>query len=162
MTSAPVEPVFAGGEQGAASLDRRGIRIAALDEAPALEDTLTDMKLRDMGSNAWAIGANRSENGRGLLLANPHYPWYGIARFWEKHLTIPRRLLTSYGAGLIGTPGVAIGFNDAVGWSHTVSNSKRTVMYQLTLNPDDPSQYRFEDEWRSLMSTDVSITIKNT
>ena len=63
MTSAHVEPVFADGEQGAAS-DRRGIRIAALDEAPALEDTLTE-KLRDMGSNAWAIGTERSENGKG-------------------------------------------------------------------------------------------------
>ena len=159
MTSASVEPVFADSERGLASLDKRGIRIAALDEAPTLEDTLTDMKLRDMGSNAWAIGAKRSENGKGLLLANPHYPWYGIARFWEKHLTIPG-VYNAYGAGLIGTPGVAIGFNDAVGWSHTVSNSKRTVMYQLRLNPDDPTQYRFEDEWRSLTSTDVSVTIK--
>ena len=54
--------------------------------------------------------------------------------------------------------GVAIGFNEAVGWSHTVSNSKRTVMYQLTLSPDDPSQYRFEDG--GVRVTDVGITIK--
>ena len=67
----------------------KDIHIAALHSAPSLSDTLTDMKLRDMGSNAWAIAAERSENGKGLLLANPHYPWYGIARFWEKHLTIP-------------------------------------------------------------------------
>ena len=71
--------------------------------APSLRDTLTDMKLRDMGSNAWAIASERSENGKGLLLANPHYPWYGIARFWEKHLTIPG-VYDAYGAGLIGAP----------------------------------------------------------
>ena len=159
MTSKPEASIFAASEHSSTAFLRGDILIAALDEAPSLEDTLTDMKLRDMGSNAWAIGANRSENGRGLLLANPHYPWYGIARFWEKHLTIPG-VYNAYGAGLIGTPGVAIGFNDAVGWSHTVSNSKRTVMYQLRLNPDDPTQYRFEDEWRPLTSTDVSITVK--
>ena len=133
--------------------------IDALELAPPLRDTLTDMKLRDMGSNAWAIASERSENGKGLLLANPHYPWYGIARFWEKHLTIPG-VYDAYGAGLIGTPGVAIGFNEAVGWSHTVSNSKRTVIYQLTLNPDNPQQYRWENEWRELNSVTVSADVK--
>ena len=133
--------------------------IAALEAAPPLRDTLTGMKLRDMGSNAWAIASERSENGKGLLLANPHYPWYGIARFWEKHLTIPG-VYDAYGAGLIGAPGVAIGFNDAVGWSHTVSNSKRTVIYQLTLNPDNPQQYRWENDWRDLISVTVSADVK--
>ena len=133
--------------------------IAALAVAPPLRDTLTDMKLRDMGSNAWAIASERSENGKGLLLANPHYPWYGIARFWEKHLTIPG-VYDAYGAGLIGAPGVAIGFNEVVGWSHTVSNSKRTVIYQLTLNPDNPRQYRWENNWRDLTSVTVSADVK--
>ena len=133
--------------------------IAALAVAPPLRDTLTDMKLRDMGSNAWAIASERSENGKGLLLANPHYPWYGIARFWEKHLKIPG-VYDAYGAGLIGAPGVAIGFNEVVGWSHTVSNSKRTVIYQLTLNPDNPRQYRWENNWRDLTSVTVSADVK--
>ena len=135
--------------------DTRDIHIAALRSAPSLSNTLTDMKLRDMGSNAWAIAAERSENGKGILLANPHYPWYGIARFWEKHLTIPG-VYNAYGAGLIGAPGVAVGFNEALGWSHTVSNSKRTVIYQLTLNPENPNQYRFENEWRDLTSAEVN------
>ncbi len=156
---APETQILANSEQSVTPISHRGSRIAALDEAPSMAATLTDMKLRDMGSNAWAVGTNRSENGKGLLLANPHYPWYGIARFWEKHLTIPG-VYNAYGAGLVGTPGVAIGFNDAVGWSHTVSNSKRTVVYQLTLNPDNPSQYRFEDGWQELTSTEVNITIK--
>ena len=34
MTSMPVASIFAASEHGSASLDRRGIRIAALDEAP--------------------------------------------------------------------------------------------------------------------------------
>lgn len=29
------------------------------------------------GSNAIAVGRERSENGKGLLLANPHFPWQG-------------------------------------------------------------------------------------
>ena len=152
-------PRIAGAITAAAPQAETSPAIAALEVAPPLGDTLTEMKLRDMGSNAWAIASERSENGKGLLLANPHYPWYGIARFWEKHLTIPG-VYDAYGAGLIGAPGVAIGFNEAVGWSHTVSNSKRTVIYQLTLNPDNPLQYRWENGWRDLSSVEVSVSVK--
>jgi acyl-homoserine-lactone acylase len=138
--------------------------MADIDETPASEfssdlfATLTDLKLRDMGSNAWALAGNRTEKGRGLLLANPHYPWYGIARFWEKHLTIPG-VYDAYGVSLIGTPGVAIGFNENVGWSHTVSNSMRTVIYQLALNPENPTQYRWEDGWRDLSQKTVTVDV---
>ena len=125
---------------------------------PALATTLTDLKLRAMGSNAWALAASRTENGNSLLLANPHYPWYGIARFWEKHLTIPG-VYDAYGAGVIGTPGVSLGFNKDVAWSHTVSNSKRTVVYQLALNPENPREYRWGDGWRALTSVDVEVDV---
>ena len=73
MTSTPVASIFAASEHVSASLDRRGIRIAALDEAPALDDTLTDMKLRDMGSNAWAIGAALGERKR-IIARKPALP----------------------------------------------------------------------------------------
>jgi len=148
----------------AAKLPLANDSMAAIDDSPGFQfssdlfATLTDLKLRDMGSNAWALASNRTENGRGLLLANPHYPWYGIARFWEKHLTIPG-VYDAYGVSLIGTPGVALGFNENVGWSHTVSNSKRTVIYQLALNPDNPTQYRWEDGWRDLGQKTVTIDV---
>ena len=124
----------------------------------SLAATLSGLELRGMGSNAWALGKQRTENQRGALLANPHYPWYGIQRFWEKHLTIPGEY-EAYGVGLIGLPGVTIGFNEAVGWTHTVSNSKRTVIYQLQLNPENPTQYRWNDGWRDLRSTTVTIDV---
>lgn len=50
------------------------------------------LHLNAMGSNGWAFGKEMSENGRGMLLANPHYPWFGTNRFWEKHLTISEKM----------------------------------------------------------------------
>ena len=42
-------------------------------------------RINDLGaSNGWAIGSALSEGGRGMLIANPHYPWVGSSRFWEK------------------------------------------------------------------------------
>ena len=122
---------------------------------------LESVRLEGMGSNGWALGGSYTENGKGALLANPHYPWYGTSRFWEKHLTIPGEL-DVYGAGLIGTPGVSIGFNEAVAWTHTVSDSKRTTFYRLQLNPENPKQYRYEGEWRDIEARSVDVEVATT
>src|SRR5690606_31140347 len=46
------------------------------DVAARIEDVPASM-----GSNALACGKELTENGRGLLLGNPHYPWHGGSRF---------------------------------------------------------------------------------
>lgn len=111
-----------------------------------------------IGSNGWAIGADRSETGGGLLLANPHFPWSGELRLWESHLTVPGEI-DIYGASLLGTPGVLIGFNDAVAWTHTVSAGNRFTAYTLDLVPGDPTSYVYGDEERAMTSTDVTVEV---
>jgi acyl-homoserine-lactone acylase len=121
---------------------------------------LDGVAMHGMGSNGWALGRERSENGRGVLLANPHYPWYGPLRFWEKHLTIPGRL-DVYGVGTLGLPGVAIGFNRNLGWTHTVSASQRLVFYRLTLDANNPLRYRVDNEWRDIDARTVKVPVRN-
>jgi acyl-homoserine-lactone acylase len=134
--------------------DGNSARTDSVDLIAALDAAALD----GMGSNAWAIGRDMSENGRGLLLANPHYPWYGSSRFWEKHLTIPGEL-DVYGAHLLGAPGVAIGFNAAVGWSHTVSASQRLVLYRLRLVAGDPLRYHYGEGTRPIEERRVSVPV---
>ena len=94
-----------------------------------------------------------------MLLGNPHYPWTGTSRFWEKHLIIPGRL-NIYGSHLIGAPGVAIGFNENIGWTHTVSNSERVVFYKLDLVPGDPTSYYYDGQPRKMMPQKILVDIK--
>lgn len=94
----------------------------------------------DRGSNAVAVGRDRSFNGRGMLLANPHFPWLGGMRFYQMHLTIPGQL-DVMGAALPGLPVVNIGFNQHVAWTHTVDTSKHFTLYRLTLDPKDATRY---------------------
>lgn len=89
----------------------------------------------DFGSNATAIGGDRSSTGRGLLLGNPHFPWVGRYKFTQQHLTIPGRYDVA-GASLMGSPAVNIGWNKDVAWSHTVSTAYRFTPYEyLTVGP---------------------------
>ncbi|MBI4907799.1 MAG: acylase [Acidobacteria bacterium] len=112
-------------------------------------------------SNGWGIGRERSASGRGMLIANPHYPWVGSNRFWERHLIVPGRL-NVYGAGLIGAPGVAIGFNRDVAWTHTVSAGKRFTMFVLDLVPGKPTLYRYGSEERAMTSKNVRVDVKQS
>ncbi|HEX5616141.1 MAG TPA: penicillin acylase family protein, partial [Acidimicrobiia bacterium] len=112
---------------------------------------------RAVASNGWAIGAERAaENG--MLLANPHFPWEGELRLWESHLTVPGEL-DVYGATLLGAPGVLIGFNDAVAWTHTVSAGHRFTVYRLDLADGDPTAYMYDGEARSMESTEYAIDV---
>lgn len=67
-----------------------------------------------IGSNGWALGADRSSNANSLLLGNPHFPWDGELRFYEQHLQIPGELNVT-GATMMGFPAILIGFNEQLG-----------------------------------------------
>lgn len=153
LSSTAFAPMFA-----AAQLPEQDAQASLHMESSVLEASW-DSALELGASNGWGLGSELSEAGRGMLIANPHYPWVGANRFWEKHLTIPGEM-DVYGVSLIGSPGVAIGFNKAVGWTHTVSAGKRFTLYQLQLDPSDPTRYLYEGESRALTSQTVTVAVK--
>jgi acyl-homoserine-lactone acylase len=110
----------------------------------------------DLGSNGWAIGSERSAEGGGMLLANPHFPWEGELRFWEVHLTVPGEL-DAYGVQLSGLPGIGIGFTDSFAWTHTVSAGNRFTAYRLDLVPGSPTTYVYGDGQREMTSQDITV-----
>lgn len=113
----------------------------------------------ERGSNAVAVGARRSANGRGLLLANPHFPWMGGMRFYQMQLTIPGQL-DVMGAALPGLPVVNIGFNQHLAWTHTVDTSNHFTLYRLQLDPKDPTRYLLDGKSLPLARQTVSVAVK--
>ena len=111
-----------------------------------------------MASNAWAIGPDRTEDGTTMLVGNPHFPWQGALRFYEVHLTVPGEM-NVYGASLLGSPAVNIGFTEGVAWSHTVSAGRRFTAYTLTLDPSDPTRYLYDGEYREMTPAPVVVDV---
>jgi acyl-homoserine-lactone acylase len=109
-----------------------------------------------LASNAVAFGRAVTENGRGILFGNPHYPWSGPSRFHLIHMTLPGQV-DIMGTSLLSTAGVSIGFNHDVAWTHTVSTGMRATLYKLELHPDDPTQYWFEDSYRKMEARKVIL-----
>lgn len=114
-------------------------------QGPCPPSPLSALGSADAASNGWAFGGDATVHGGGLVVANPHFPWYGEARFWECHLKMPGEL-DVYGVSLIGMPGVQLGFNATLGWTHTFSRGNRFTLYRLDLARDDPTRYRFGDD----------------
>jgi acyl-homoserine-lactone acylase len=135
-----------------------GITAAAPPGEPVAAVTLDYDTTPGIGSNAIALGSDLTESGKGILFGNPHYPWQGPARFHMIHTTIPGELDTM-GASLLAGSFIVIGFNKDVAWTHTVSTAVRSTLYELELNPDNPMQYRFGDEYRDIQRIDVSVPL---
>ena len=112
------------------------------------------------GSNAYALGREVTKGGRGVLLGNPHYPWDGINRFTRMHMILPGQL-NIVGAGLQNSPTIGIGHNRWVAWTHTVSTARRFGLFELTLDPKDPTAYVFEGRSVPMTRTVVTVQVKS-
>lgn len=69
------------------------------------------------GSNAWAVGPQRSETGKAILAGDPHLELSWPSTFYLVHLKAAD--LDCIGASLPGSPGIIIGHNQRIAWSMT-------------------------------------------
>lgn len=129
---------------------------AALD-APGLP---VEPEQFGLGSNGWAFGREVTANRSGVLLGNPHFPWETTNRFYQVHLTIPGKLDTM-GVTIGGAPGMSIGFNKDVAWTHTVSTDRHFTVFELSLDPSDPTAYFVDGKRLTLATKAVTVEVKD-
>jgi acyl-homoserine-lactone acylase len=128
----------------------------ALTAPPTAADN-ANLSTAFAGSNAYAFGRDSTDNGRGLLLGNPHFFWDGPNRFIEVHLTIPGEY-DAMGVTVQGIPLILLGFNRSLAWTHTVSTDLRGAIYRLTLDPVNPTRYIVDG--RSVPMTHRRVVIR--
>ena len=109
----------------------------------------------DMGSNTIAIAPKRSASGNAMLIQNPHLPWWKEFLFFESHLNLNG--MNMYGATLVGLPGIVIGFNENLGWSHTDNTIDNTDTYELEV---EDGGYLLDGKRKDFISTSKIIKIK--
>jgi acyl-homoserine-lactone acylase len=135
------------------------VRIPAAAVTAAARAVMDPATHAGLGSNGWALGGTRTADGRGVLVANPHYPWQGPLALWECQLTVPG-LLDVYGASVGGMPGVQIGFNDHLAWTHTVSASAQYTLYSVRLVPGHPTEYLFGGRPAAMRAVNATVEVK--
>lgn len=108
------------------------------------------------GSNGWAFGADSTASGRGLVVGNPHFPWFGSARFWQMHTTIPGQL-DVMGVGIGGTPFPTLGFNKDVAWTHTVTAARHFTIHALQLT--GPTTYLVDGKPEQMVARTITVPV---
>ncbi len=125
----------------------REIRIERRLSDEALE-MLADLP-RLAGSNAWAVGPQRSASGCPLLAADPHLEvnrlpaiWYEAVLAWGTHQYV-------MGATLPGCPLMAVGRSPRLAWGVTYLHADTSDFFVEDCRPDDSHgwQYRRGNHW---------------
>jgi len=126
-------------------------------ETRAATDQIHDEVLT--GSNAIAVGPGRSADGFTRLAINSHQPWEGPVSWYEVHLHSEQGW-DMVGGVFPGSPVVLHGHNRDLGWAHVVNRPDLVDVYVLEVNPENPSQYRFDGAWRDLAARSVAIDVR--
>jgi acyl-homoserine-lactone acylase len=108
------------------------------------------------GSNGIGIGSKDTRHKDGMVLANPHFPWYGTERFFAEQLNVPGKYDVE-GGTLMGFPLIGIGFNSDLAWTHTVSTSMRFTLEQLKLAKGHPTSYVVNGKTIKMRTETVSV-----
>ncbi len=126
------------------------------EPATKVSMTLPDPAQFEVASNGWAFGGDVTANGKGMVIGNPHFPWHGPSRFWQMHVTIPGKMDVA-GVGIAGSPFPTLGFNKDIAWTHTVTAARHFTLYQLTLDPNDPTAYLVDGKSEKMVAKTVTV-----
>jgi penicillin amidase len=109
-------------------------------------------------SNNWVVGGELSATGRPLLASDPHRSVTLPSLRYLVHLVGPG--WNVIGSGEPALPGVALGHNERVGWGFTIVQYDQVDLYVETTNPENPKQYRYQDNWLDMEIESETIRVK--
>lgn len=111
------------------------------------------------GSNAMAVAPSRSADGHTRLLINSHQPYAGPLAWYEARLKSDEGL--DIAGGLFpASPFINHGFGPKLGWANTVNTPDLVDVFVLTINPDNPNQYKFDGAWVDFERSDAVIALR--
>ncbi|HEX5443190.1 MAG TPA: penicillin acylase family protein, partial [Pirellulales bacterium] len=112
------------------------------------------------GSNAWAIGPQRTKSGNAMLFANPHQPWFGFGQMYEAHLRSGEGWNFT-GATFFGSPLPTMGHIEYMGYSFTTNEPDIADLWRETFDdPDEPLNYRYGGGYRKAVEWKDTIRVK--
>ncbi|MGG4774640.1 penicillin acylase family protein [Paenalcaligenes sp. Me52] len=109
-------------------------------------------------SNLWSTQPHRVEENATILINGPQFGWYNPSY--------------TYGIGLHGAgfnvsgntpfayPIVLFGTNNQIAWGATAGPQDVVDIYQEQLNPNNPAQYRYNNEYLDIEERQETIKVK--
>jgi penicillin amidase len=103
-------------------------------------------KVEGIGSNNWAVSAEKSITGYPILSNDPHLELTLPSIWYQVQLHTPETNV--YGVSLPGIPSVIIGFNQNVAWGVTNVDADVYDLYKIKFKDDSRNLYWHDNEWK--------------
>jgi len=111
------------------------------------------------GSNNWVVSGEKTASGTPILADDPHLGLSTPSIWYQMHLNSPEQNVS--GVIFAGIPGIILGHNDDIAWGVTNVGPDVQDLYIEIPNPDNPTQYRYDDKWEQAEVRDESIKVKD-
>ncbi|PSR56847.1 penicillin acylase family protein [Adhaeribacter arboris] len=112
----------------------------------------------ELGSNNWAVSAEKSATGYPILANDPHLELNLPSIWYQVQLITPD--MNVYGVSLPGAPNVIIGFNEHIGWGVTNVDADVMDWYQIKFKDKTQQQYWHAHQWKPVRKVIEEIKIK--
>lgn len=113
-----------------------------------------------IGSNAWVIGPTKTKNGKVLFSNDTHIGYSSPSVWYEAHIEYPGKSM--YGNYLGGIPFPAVGFNRHHAIGLTMLENDDIDFYLEKINPENPNQVRYKDQWVDMEVRKEIIQVKDS
>ncbi|MBX2819649.1 MAG: penicillin acylase family protein [Rhodothermaceae bacterium] len=149
-------PVYTSTEHSLAE-NTKGILRGLHEQHASLRGTLYEGYIEGKGSNNWAVGPPRSQNGSVVLAGDMHLSLWLPSIWYEAHISTPE--LNTYGVTIPGAPLPVEAFNNTLGWAFTNSGTDQIDYVALTLD-ETGNKYLYEGVYRELEVVSDTIKVK--
>lgn len=112
------------------------------------------------GSNNWVVGGSRTATGRPLLANDPHRALTLPSLRYIVHLSTPK--FDIIGGGEPALPGISLGHNGELAFGMTLFPIDQEDLYIYELNPQNPNEYKYRDEWETIQRSKQLIDVKGS
>lgn len=112
-----------------------------------------------VGSNAFAVGSQRTVDGKTYLCINPHMFFEGQLSFYEAHLCSEEGLNIN-GVMFQGSSSLAMGVNKHLGYGMTWNHMLKSDVFKLKMHPNKKLHYEFDGQWLKLEKRPVWLKVK--
>ncbi|MEO2033682.1 MAG: penicillin acylase family protein, partial [Planctomycetaceae bacterium] len=109
-------------------------------------------------SHNWVVSGQRSTTGKPILGGKPQLTVQNPNTTYEIHMTGGRYNVR--GMTWPGEPAFLVGFNERCSWAATAMNTDGGDLFEETINPQNPNQYQFRNEWLEFTHRQERIEVK--
>ena len=124
------------------------------------KDTISHLGVQILkASNNWAVSGAKSTTQQPILANDMHLGLNSPGIWLQMHQNIKGKLNVT-GVALPGAPFIICGHNDNIAWGMTNVMVDNLDFFVEKINPDNPDEYLYKDEWKKIRTKKEIIKIK--